>query len=146
MTYRRLTRGTLSLVLVSCIANLGPAVSQARAELISTEAVVNGAAASEGTRARLYGLLEREEVRGQLEALGVGSDEARARIASLSDAEVEAIAGRLEELPAGGSGLGAVLVIVAVVAVGLAITDYLGITDIYPWVEERDRSRASRRR
>ena len=73
-------------------------------------------------------LLAREEVRAALVAQGIDPEEARARVASLSEAEIREIAGRFETLPAGGDGFGtaiAVLLIILIVVVILKVTGHL---------------------
>ena len=78
--------------------------------------------------------LDRAEVRSALEAQGVDPVEARARVASLGDAEVLDLAARLDELPA-GEGLTGVVIAVAVVFGLLVLLDALGVTDVFPWIE-----------
>ena len=73
-----------------------------RAAMVTTEAVVGTPLASPAGRARLGAFLAREDVRAQIEAFGIDPEEAIARVDALSDAEVARIAGRLNELPAGG--------------------------------------------
>ena len=73
-------------------------------------------------------LLAREEVRAALLAQGLDPAEVQARVASLSEAEIREIAGRLETLPAGGDGFGtaiAVLLIILLVVVILKLTGHL---------------------
>jgi hypothetical protein len=48
-------------------------------------------------------LLERADVKAQLQAYGVTAEEAAARVEVLSDREVALIAGRVDEVPAGGN-------------------------------------------
>ena len=79
-------------------------------------------------RDQVLQLLAREEVRAALVAQGIDPEEARARVASLSDAEIREIAGLLETLPAGGDGFGtaiAVLLIILIVVVILKVTGHL---------------------
>jgi hypothetical protein len=90
------------LLVVAMLAGMIPC-RPARAELVATEAVVTPASAPEWNRARLRAWLDRADVRAQLEAYGVGAEEAEARVAALTDDEVARIAGRLDEVPAGGS-------------------------------------------
>ena len=110
--------------------------------LVSTGMPVEVQAASVGTgqaleagradeqRASLRALLERDEVREQLQSLGVSADDARARVDALTDDEVAAVAGRLEELPAGASSVVGVLVFIFVL---LLVTDILGLTKVFPF-------------
>jgi hypothetical protein len=91
-------------------------------------AAVAGTAAAD--RDRISAVLEREDVRAQLAARGVSPEQARARVAALSDAEAAELAARIDELPAGGIGvLGAALVVFLV----LLLTDILGYTKIFPF-------------
>jgi hypothetical protein len=108
-------------------------VGSARAGLVATEQVVAERAAA-GERERLTALFERDDVRGQLEALGVDRDEAVARIAGLSDSEVLAISGRLDALPAGQGVIEGILVAAGIVFIVLIITDLLGVTDLFPFI------------
>jgi hypothetical protein len=85
-------------------------------------------------RERLTAILLRDDVRQQMEALGVDRDEALARLAGLSDQEVQQIAGRIDQLPAGQNVLVGVLVIAGVVFIVLVIMDLLGVTDVFPFI------------
>jgi hypothetical protein len=108
----------IGLVAIAAVAGLWLAVGPAEAGMVSTEAVIEGAAAPEDDRARVRAFMEREEVRERLEAEGVDPAEAAARTESLSDAEIGLIAGKLEELKAGGAGavsLETILVILVLV-------------------------------
>ena len=87
------------------------------------------------TRDRLHMLLDRSEVRKQLETWGVNPEEAKARIDSLTDKEVAEIAARLDQLPAGGDGLGVIVGAAVLIFLVLLITDILGVTDIFPFVK-----------
>jgi len=121
----------------SAMAILMPALSlplgSAQAALIGTEQLLaeqNVAA----ERERIAAFLAREEVRAQMEALGVDPAEALARIDALSDEEVGRIAGHLEELPAGEGAIGALVGAAVFIFLVLLITDLLGLTDVYPFV------------
>ncbi|HEY8554387.1 MAG TPA: PA2779 family protein [Burkholderiales bacterium] len=106
----------------------------ASAALVGTEAAL-GAAQAGAERARVQRLLERDEVKRQLLAAGVAPSELEARVSALSDAEVSELAARLDALPAGGDAFGVILFVFVV----LVITDYLGFTDIFPFVRAADR-------
>jgi hypothetical protein len=98
--------------------------------MVTTDQLVEQRAAV-SDRERLAAILLRDDVRQQMEALGVNRDEAIARLASLSDQEIRQIAGRIDEMPAGQSVLVGVLVVAGAVLLALLITDLLGITDVY---------------
>ena len=86
-------------------------------------------------RERLTILLDRSEVQKQLKAWGVKSEEAKKTIASLTDREIAEIVSRIDQMPAGGSGLGTLVGAAVLVFVILLITDVLGYTDIFPFVK-----------
>ena len=67
-------------------------------------------------------------------ALGVDRDEAMARLASLSDQEVQQIAGEIDELPAGQNFLVGVLIVAGIVLIGLVVLDLLGVTDVFAFI------------
>jgi hypothetical protein len=98
--------------------------------LVTTEQLVEQKAAA-SDRERLAAILLRDDVRQQMEALGVNRDEAIARLASLSDQEIQQIAGQVDQLPAGQNSLAGVLIVAGAVLLGLVITDLLGITDVF---------------
>ena len=132
-------RSLLSLVLT--VAFVLPITTTARAELIATEAVIAATDGAEQAQTGGRSLVTRADVAAELSALGLPADEAERRVAALTDAEVRQIAGKLDELPAGGlSGFG-IVVVVAIVAAALALTDYVGITNLFPWVDKREPAR-----
>ena len=85
---------------------------QAQAGVIGTEQAV-AAAHEQAARVTVAGFIDRADVALQLQSLGLAAKDAKARVAALTDAEVAAIANRIDSLPAGanGGGLGILLVI-----------------------------------
>jgi hypothetical protein len=75
----------------------------ARAELIGTAQVAASAAAVPAS--------VRDGIEDQLVSHGLAREDARARMAALSDAELVALAGGIENLPAGASGAWAIVII-----------------------------------
>lgn len=127
---RRFTRPISAAVVLGMLA-LTIHLPAAQAAVIGTDAVV-GAQQAEQDRARVLDLLGRDEVKQQLLAAGVDAREVAARVDALSDDEVHQLAAKMDQLPAGGDALGA-LVFVFVV---LLITDILGFTDVFPFVKK----------
>ena len=117
-----------SLMLAASL--LGAQSVPVQAAMIGTAHVI---AAEQGRldRDRLMSLLERQDLQRQLATLGVDVQDARQRVASLTDAEVAQISQRLDELPAGGDVLGVILLLFII----FIITDALGATDIFPFVK-----------
>lgn len=138
-----LFRLVLVLVLSTGIVVLGPAASAARAELVTTEALATRATEDRSARERVHALLDRRDVRQELEALGIRVEEAKARVDALSDAEVAVIAGKLDELPAGGSVLGVLLAVLLIIFLVFILTDILGYTDAFPWVNPAPKPQGS---
>ena len=103
------------------------------AAIVGTEAVINEPAV-ESARAKVRAFMERRDVQDILTARGIDPLEARARVSSLSDAEVQTIAAKIDELPAGGSVVGALVVIIVVAFLVLLITDMLGLTNIFTFI------------
>ena len=86
-------------------------------------------------RSQLLGVLERVEVQNQLQAHGVSIEQAKARIAALTDAEAAQLAAQIDNLPAGGDGVGALIGAVLIVFLVLLLTDILGFTKVFPFTK-----------
>jgi hypothetical protein len=98
----------------------------AAAGVISTQQYLT-AVDREATRARIGAALARAEVRSKLEQYGVDPVAADARIAALTDRELELLATELESLPAGGD----LLAIVGITFIVLLILELVGVIDIF---------------
>jgi hypothetical protein len=86
-------------------------------------------------RSQLLGVLERVEVQNQLQAHGVSIEQAKARIAALTDVEAAQLAAQIDSLPAGGDGVGALIGAVLIVFLVLLLTDILGFTKVFPFTK-----------
>jgi len=80
------------------ILALSLALPQAHAGLIPA-----GDARPGAERERLKALIARPELAREIEKLGILPHEAAGRVDAMNDAEVRALAGRLDALPAGGA-------------------------------------------
>ena len=102
------------------------------AAMIGTDALAAASALSMATaaaRVQIATFLARDDVRTQMQALGVDADDAAARVAALSDAEVERLGGRLADLPAGG--LPHAVTVLLVVGTVLLLADILCFTNFF---------------
>jgi hypothetical protein len=125
----------LCLLLTVGLVLLGPGAQTARAGLVSTAAAMEAhRGGADPDRERVHAFLDREDVQAQFRDLGISSDEAHRRVAALSDSEIAAINGRLDQLPAGGSFVGVMVGIILVLFLVLVITDLLGFTDVFPFI------------
>jgi hypothetical protein len=129
---RQLRRGVALLLAVVMLAVSMP-LGAARAALVTTDQVLTESAGA-SDRERVLAFLGRADVREQMVALGVDPAEAAARVAALSDPQVREIAGQLDQLPAGQSAIGVVVGAILIIFLVLLVTDLLGLTDVFPFV------------
>ncbi|MDX1435064.1 MAG: PA2779 family protein [Gammaproteobacteria bacterium] len=122
--------------LVSLFLLMNMPIGAVQAAMVGTETIVAGEPAATSARERLVSFFERRDVQRELEAQGIDPAEAFVRIDNLTDEEVEHVAGKLDQLPAGESTLGTILGAAIIVFVILLITDILGYTDIFPFVKK----------
>lgn len=103
-------------LLIACLMMMQLPLAQAG--MLGAEQVAS-AATAQSDRAALVAAVQRAEVTGQLQSLGVDPQLARERVAALTNDEARQMAGKLETLPAGAlaNGWGWVLLIV----VGLVV-------------------------
>jgi len=99
----------------------------ATAAIVTTDDLQRSEQATQ-TRDTIKNLITRSDVRDSLLENGVSSDEVMARINSMSNTELAALQGRLDQLPAGQGTLEAVLVVFLI----LLILELTGVIDIFP--------------
>jgi hypothetical protein len=133
MSFLQSMRKPIAGLVIVAISAFSISWAPAHAALVSTDEVLKQNKQNLD-RERLTILLDRSEVRKQLEAWGVKSEEAKAWIDSLTDREIAEIAARIDQMPA-GSGLGTLVGAAVLVFLVLLITDILGYTDIFPFVK-----------
>jgi hypothetical protein len=115
----------LTLVLGSVSVSAAPLPAS---DLVSTQAALS-AERTDAHRERIHEVLSRADVQEQLVAQGVDLAEVEARVAALSDEEARQMAEQLDQLPAGASVVGALLLVFLV----LLVTDILGLTNVFPF-------------
>ncbi|MDB4442818.1 PA2779 family protein [bacterium] len=104
------------------------------AAMIATDVTFESARAHK-SREDLKQLIAREDVERYLIVQGIDPVEINSRIDSLTDAELIAVADQIEQLPAGGNGIGVIVGAALIVFLVLLVTDILGYTDIFPFVK-----------
>lgn len=114
----------ISLVSATLIFSLG----QATAEVYSSDQVI-AKQQHQFNRHQVLSMVDNAEVQSKLLALGVNRDDAKQRIANMTNEELEALNSHLNDMPAGGI-VGTVFTVLVVVAV----LDLMGITDVYPFI------------
>jgi hypothetical protein len=107
-----------------------------QAALVTTDQVMTDPAAVAGNREKVVHFLQQDAVREHLVAMGVDPSQVEARLAALSPAELAQLSARIDQMPAGGDGIGAVVVAILIVFLVLLITDLAGLTDVFPFVKK----------
>jgi len=111
-------------VLSLSVVNLG-FVSSARAAIVDTGALVT--TTRDANLATIRAQLNRAEVKQHLEGMGVDVASVDARVANLSDLELQKMATDMQNAPAGGGAL----VIIGVVFLVLIVLEFVGVIDIF---------------
>jgi hypothetical protein len=109
-------------------------VQTVQAAMVRTETVLTLSTVN-NVRENLNQFLKREDVKAIMTAQGISPIEAKARVDSLSDAEIIQIADKMDQLPAGGSAFGVIIGAAVIIFIVLLITDILGYTDIFTFVK-----------
>lgn len=124
MTPSNPSRHLLTLALVLSLV-CSTATQPAAAAMMGT------AQAATGTRAeqldRVDHFLAQDSVRSLLEQQGVDPADARARVQSLSDSELQRVANNIDRLPAGGSALA----VIGLVFVVLVVLEIVGVINVF---------------
>ncbi len=123
----------VSFFLVFSFLLLDFTVHTAQAQMVGTNAVIAGQQDA-ANRAQVATFLAREDVKQVMTQHGVDTVEAQKRVDSLSSAELTKIANSMEQLPAGGDGIGAIVGAAVLIFLVLLITDILGFTHVFSFV------------
>jgi len=116
------------------LALAGP-YQAAVAALIPTE-VASDSAKVALARENIKNFMARQDSQNLLIAKGISPEEAKARIGSLTDAEVLMVSQHIESMPAGGNAVGVIVGAILLVFIILLITDLLGLTNVFPFVKK----------
>ena len=132
----RKTLKPMSISLAVIMFLIGAPVHSVLGAMIGTGTVIDSARGREA-REYLHQLMARKDIQNAFIAQDIDPIEPRARIDSLSDDEVIRIAGRIDQLPAGGGAIEVLLVIILVGFIVLVITDITGLTDVFPFIKSQ---------
>jgi len=113
------------VISVAMLGLAGPSVSYAG--IIDTATAIEASSQRDADLAAVRAGLDRQDVRDRFVALGVDPQSVDARLAVLSDSELNSLAGRMEQLPAGGDALA----LVGAVFLILLILEVVGVIDIF---------------
>lgn len=121
-------RWTSRMVILSMLV-MGLPLRSAFAGIVETDRAASHELAGQD-RARISAFIDREDVLAQLQTQGVTAAEAQARVNALTDAEARKIAGKLDQMPAGGS-FADILSFLFSIFIVLLVTDVLGYTKVF---------------
>ena len=131
MTFQKMSRVLALPMALVLFLEVGP-LPVAHAALVSTEQVIQEGAAAEN-RARVMSFLAREDVRSEMEALGINPAEAAARTQALSDEEISRIANKLDATAVGGDAIAVIVGAILLLFIILLVTDLLCLTKVFPF-------------
>jgi len=120
---------TTSRILILSMLSLGLPLQSVQAAIIEADKVVISSTQAQLDRERVQSFIDRADVRMALKKQGIDARAAQARVDALTDDEVQQVAGKLDQLPAGGDVLGVLLTVFIV----LLVTDILGFTKVFPF-------------
>ena len=123
-TIRKVLSALLTVTLISMTFN------SSQAAMIANDVVISQSQ-HHSARAELMQAVQREDVRQQLLNMGVDPAAVESRINLMTQEEIAQLNQQVEDLPAGGSVLGVLLIIFIV----FVITDVIGATDIFPFIK-----------
>jgi hypothetical protein len=130
--FKKLVATAMAVLMVMSVVPIG----LTQAKMVTTDQVLEHADPGSDQK-RVESFILREDVQRQFVLLGINPEEAASRVASLSNGEIQQIAGRLDELPAGEGGVGAVVGAILIIFLVLLITDLMGLTDVFPFVKKK---------
>lgn len=118
-------------LIVSFLLTMLPAAT-VHAGMVGTDEVLSQSSIR-ADRARVIEFVERNDVRQQMQTLGVDPEEAKQRVQTLSESEIQQIAGQLDQAPAGEGAVGAIVGAVVLIFLVLLVTDILCLTHVFPF-------------
>ena len=122
---RHATKQLLLFLLIITFISTSALVPAARSATIDTSTYLNNSISP--TQAELQSLINQEDVRDKLIALGVDPDNAAQRIAALTPSELNQLQENMGELPAGANALA----ILGGLLLVLIVLEVLGVTNVF---------------
>ena len=122
----------IARALLICFAPFALFAPVGQAAMIDTDQIISTTKA-QSEKAHLIESLSRADLADQLRSAGVDPVQLQDRVDSLTDGEVALLNEQFDELPAGSGFLGTAVFVFIV----LLVTDIMGYTDIFPFVESK---------
>lgn len=103
-------------------------ISHASAAVVTSEQVIANQQFN-FNKQQVLSYVDSAEVQNKLIELGVSPADAKQRIANMTAEELSALNSQMNEMPAGG-----IVGVVITVLVVVLVTDLMGLTDVYPFI------------
>lgn len=136
MRRSRNTQKIIAGVVAVMFCYLSVIVAPVQATIVGTNDII-AVQENDMAREKVKLFLQREDVVMHLESMGVDAKEAQARVDTMTPEEINLMANKIDELPAGGDAIGVLLAVAVVLFLVLVITDMLGLTDVFPFINKR---------
>ena len=124
----------ISILAVILLLLMSTLYQPAKAAMVGTEKLLISDRNQE-TRSYLQQMMSRKEIQEALVARGIDLQEAKIRIDSLTDSEIEQVLEKINDLPAGGIDAAFILIIVGVIVVLFIIVEYTSALPMFPWFQ-----------
>ena len=119
---------SVSILMALILVLISAPVGSVFAAMVGTEVMLDNQDTLDA-REQLRSFLDRKDVQSVLTSRGIDPAEAKARVDSLSDAEIMQIADKIDELPAAGDFWGTLVFIVIIIFFTLLVLEIMGYTD-----------------
>ena len=130
-TFQKMAK-PISILAVILLLLMSTLNQLAAAAMVGTEKLLISDRNQE-TRSYLQQMMSRKQIQEALVARGIDLQEAKIRIDSLTDSEIEQILEKINDLPAGGIDAAFVLIIVGVIVVLFIIVEYTSAVPMFSW-------------
>jgi len=124
----------ISMLAVILLLLMSTLYQPAKAAMVGTEKLLISDRNQE-TRSYLQQMMSRKEIQEALVARGIDLQEAKIRIDSLTDSEIEQVLEKINDLPAGGIDAAFILIIVGVIVVLFIIVEYTSAVPMFSWFQ-----------
>lgn len=130
MSQSKILQQNVARLLAMLMVVVSTLSTTAQAAMIPTQDLVTSES-RESTRAQVLAILDQEEARDAMLTLGVDPADVEQRVGEMSTEELQAFNAQVEDMQAGGSVVGFVVLVFVV----LIVLDLLGTTNIFPAIK-----------
>jgi hypothetical protein len=127
----------VACLVIVAFSFLSLVVAPVQAAMVGTADILK-AQSDDLARQKVKLFMERQDVVQQMQTWGVNPEEAQARVDTMTDEEISLLAAKIDQLPSAGSdALGFILAVAVIIFVVLIITDIMGVTDVFTFINKR---------